>query len=113
MSLSNYREALILKALSEKTLFVQLHVGDPGENCTGNVAAETKRFQGTFNELMELTASMEWPEVSTTEEYTHVSLWDAKEAGNPEVYGVMTAPVKMVKGNDFRIKAGKLKVAVD
>jgi hypothetical protein len=117
MSISNHREQLILEALRAGDLFVKLHVGDPGEDCTQNPATNADRLEASFAAAVAGTMAtdtvLEWPEVPADEEYTHVSLWDADVAGNAEWSGPLTEPVDIKAGNDFRLKAGKLKVSVN
>jgi hypothetical protein len=120
VSLSKYRQKKILEALKEGNKYVQLHVGNPGETGTGNVAAETKRKKIEFGaieseEQMKNSNIMEWLEVAETEEITHFSVWDAEGAGagNCEGYGELTAKVKLTKGQTFRVKAEKITLKVD
>lgn len=118
MTISNYREKKILEAIRAlANCYIKLHKGNPGENGTENAAAENKRKKVTFNEPTEEgmlnSADIEWPEVSTTEEITHISLWDAEEGGNCEWYGSLAAAQALIAGNDFRIKKEKLKLLVD
>lgn len=74
MSISNYREKKVLEAIKAGTIYVKLHKGNPGENGTENAATEAKRIKAEFEapteEGMLNSNDIEWPEVSTTEEYT-------------------------------------------
>lgn len=90
-------------------VYVKLHIGDPGEAGTSNAAGETTRQEATFNAasggVVALTATVSWTNVSTSETYSHVSLWDNSTAGNCLGSGAMTAPVAVVAGNDFDLTA--------
>jgi hypothetical protein len=122
MSLSNFEENNLAKAWKNEAptkaagLFVKLHIGDPGEDCTANAAAETKRKTITLtaieNGTVKNEAALEWAEVAATEEITHVSVWDAETEGNPRIYGALTAPVKLTEDQDARIKAEALSLAL-
>lgn len=117
MSLSNHREKKILEEIIAGELFVKLHVGDPGEDCTGNPATETDRVAASFGAPSEGAVlndeAIEWPEVAADEKYTHASIWDHPTAGNPEGSGAIENPQDIKTGNDFRIKIGKLKIAIN
>ncbi len=122
MSLSNFEENNLAKVWKNEaptkaaSLWVQLHVGDPGEDCTANVAEENKRKAITLsaieNGVVKNTAAIEWEAVVKTEEVTHVSVWDAESAGNPRIYGVLTVAAKLTKEQDARIKAEKLSLSL-
>ena len=122
MPLSKFEKNNLTKAWKNEAptkaanLFIQLHTGDPGVDCTANVAKEKKRKKvevGAIEEgVLTNTNVPEWEEVAETEEATHVSVWDAEEGGNPRVYGELTAKVKLTKGQDARVKAGKAKLSL-
>lgn len=93
-------------------MWVQLHTGDPGANCTANVAKENKRRQievsGIEEEALHNLNAIEWEGVSTTEKVTHASVWDAETEGNPRVYGELAKAQELIKEQDARFKIGKL-----
>lgn len=116
MSASNYAENEIADYLGANgapgaitNTYVKLHIGDPGEDGTANAAGETDRVEGSFDAasggVVSLTATITWLAVSTSETYSHVSLWDAAAAGNCLGSGAMTAPVAVVAANDFDLTA--------
>lgn len=117
MTMSNYREKKTLEEIRASGKWVKLHTGDPGENGTENAAKEAKRKGVTWTApeetgAMTNTADIEWPEAETEgadDEFTHVSIWDAENAGNCEGSGALAAPIKVTNKQDFRIKTGKLK----
>lgn len=118
MSLSNYLENALLNHVRGGTaftqpsgLYVKLHVGDPGEDCTANPATETTRQQATFGAasggVISNTGAISWTNVAGTEDYTHASLWDAATAGNPLVSGTVTANA-VTAGDTFTLPIGDL-----
>lgn len=125
MSISDYLELQILDAVFNNTVgalpvaavYVKLHVGDPGEAGTANPAGETDRISASFGAAasgaVANDAAIEWTAVSTSETYSHISLWDAATAGNCLWTGALTAPVAVVAGNDFTIPIGDLDVTLD
>src|SRR5215207_728652 len=96
MTISNYLENQWAKTLrgggngtnytAPAAVYVKLHIGDPGEDGTGNAAGNTTRQAITFGAaasgVITSNALVEWTSVSTTETYSYVSLWDASTAGN-------------------------------
>ena len=125
MSASNYAELQILDALLNNdagdlpvaAVYVKLHTGDPGEDCTGNAATETTRVAASFGAaaagVSTSDADIAWTNVSTSETYSHFSIWDASTAGNPLAYGALTDPVAVTAGDDFTIASGDLTVTAD
>ena len=123
MSISNYAEAKILDTLFNNTAFgavanvyCKLHIGNPGEDCTGNPAANTTRQEATFGAAsggaIENDAAVTWTNVSNSETYSHFSLWDHSSAGNPLWYGTVTAnPV--TAGDTFTVATGDLDLTLD
>jgi len=116
MSASNYAETKITDALcgnatftAPTNVYIKLHVGDPGEDCTNNAAGNTTRQEATFNNASGPTASLaatvSWTNVSTEETYSHFSQWDNSTAGNPLCYGPLTAPVAVSIGDNFDLTA--------
>ena len=114
MTISNFLENELLDTLdgsgsaySASATYLKLHVGDPGENGTGNPAAETTRKDVTFGAASAgsktSTATVEWTLVSTTEVYTHWSLWDNETAGNCLWYGALSANASVTAGDTFEI----------
>lgn len=114
MSISNYAEAKILDHLTGRAswsapaaVYVKLHTGDPGEDCTNNAATEATRKAATFaaasSGSIASNATVEWTNVSTTETYSHWSLWDAATSGNPLWYGALSASASVTAGDTFQI----------
>lgn len=100
-------------AYSEAEVWVKLHLGDPGSAGTSNPAVETTRKQATFgsaasSRAISNTVANEWPLVSTTETYTHVSLWDAGAGGNFLGRDDLSSPAAVDAGDTFRIPISDL-----
>ena len=127
MSISDYAENKLLDAVVNATttggglptanVWVKLHVGDPGEAGTANPAGNTTRVQASFGAAASGTANSDadvaWTSVSTTETYTHISLWDASTAGNCLWSGALTASKAVNSGDNFTIPSGSLTVSLD
>jgi hypothetical protein len=114
MTISNYLEDELLDTLdgsgsaySASATYLKLHTGDPGEDGTGNAATETTREAVTFNASSggskTSTATVEWTLVSTTETYSHWSMWDASTGGNCLWYGALSANASVTAGDTFEI----------
>lgn len=96
-------------------VFVKLHIGAPGDDGTANAAAETTREEATFNAAsggaVALAATVSWTNVSTTETYSHFSLWDAAAAGNCLAVGALAASVAVTAADNFDLTALTVTVA--
>jgi hypothetical protein len=114
MSISNYAELKLLEHVTGKTSFtmpsnvyLKLHTGDPGEDCTSNAAAETSRKETAWASAasgsIATSATVEWVNVSTTETYTHWSMWDNSTSGNPLWSGALSASAAVTAGDTFQI----------
>ena len=121
--LSDYAEPKILDVLFNNTAFgavanvyVKLHIGDPGDAGTLNAAGNTTRQEATFSAASAGTittdAAVTWTSVSTTEDYTHFSLWDSATVGNCLFTGTITANA-VVAGDTFTIAIGDLDLTID
>ena len=114
MSISNYA---VLKILDHTTgtaswtmpscVYVKLHTGDPGEAGTSNAATEATRKVITFSAAssgsIASAATIEWTNVSTTETYSHWSLWDASTSGNCLWTGALSSSAAVTAGDTFQI----------
>ena len=114
MSISNYAENKILDHVTGEaawtmptTVYVKLHTGDPGEDATSNAATETTRKAASWSAAssgsIATDATIEWTNVSTTETYSHWSLWDASTAGNALWTGALSASAAVTAGDTFQI----------
>jgi hypothetical protein len=123
VSISNYGENALLDSFfnnvsaAKAARYLKLHTGDPGEAGTNNAAGETTRKSitgaaaaaGTFTSTNDLT----WTNVSTTETYSYVSIWDDPTAGNCLWTGALTASKAVNAGDTFQILTGALTVSLD
>lgn len=112
MSISNYAETKLLNTINNTSFavsatYVQLHTGNPGEDCILNVATENTRKQATWNAAsgnnIVTDANVTWVGVAATETISHWSLWDAATSGNPLWYGALTASASLEAGDTFQI----------
>lgn len=112
MSISNYGELAFLDTLrnvsfSVASPYLKLHLGDPGEAGTSNAAVEATRkaisFSAASGGSMSSSATVEWTNVSTTETYSHWSLWDASTAGNCLWTGALASSAAVTAGDTFQI----------
>lgn len=97
-------------------IWVQLHIGAPGAAGTSNPAAETTRKQATMSAAAARartnSAAVEWVAVSTTETYSHVSLWSASSAGTFLGSDDLSSAAAVTAGDTFRVPIGDLDLSV-
>lgn len=97
-------------------VWVQLHTGDPGAAGTANVAGNNTRktmaFAAAAAGSKATNADITWTGVSTSETYTHVSLWDAAAAGNYLWSGPLTASKAVNAGDTFTLTSGQVSVGL-
>jgi hypothetical protein len=84
------------------TVFVELHVGDPGAAGTSNAAGVTTRLQATWNAAsggsMTLSSLAAFTGV-TTETISHIALWTASSSGTFLESAALTSGVGIVNGS--------------
>lgn len=98
-------------------VYVQLHTGDPGAAGTSNIATNTTRQAATFGSAaatgaISNTAAIEWTSVSTTETYSHVSLWTASSSGTFLGSDDLSSTAAVTAGDTFRLPIGDLDITV-
>ena len=114
MSISNYAELKILEHTTGKTawtmpttVYVKLHTADSGEDGTTAAATNATRVAAAWATAatgsIATSATITWTSVSTTETYTHWSLWDASTAGNCLWTGALSASAAVTAGDTFQI----------
>jgi hypothetical protein len=112
MSITNYAENKLLDTLRNTSFavsgtWIKLHTGDPGEDATANNATNTSRQSVSFSAAsggsIVSSATVTWTNVSTTETYTHFSLWDDSTAGNPLWKGPLSSSASVTAGDTFQI----------
>lgn len=98
------------------TLYVKLHVGNPGADGTANPATETTRKAFTRSTSTTGTnsndAAVTWPGIAGTEDATHFTAWDAATLGNCWLVGTVTAN-PYTAGDTLEIPAGDLDLTLD
>ena len=124
MSICNFLEAKLLDLTfngtayaGQATVYVKLHLGDPGEACTSNAAVETTRASVTFGAAsggaISNDGAASWTAVSTTETVSHISIWDNSTAGNALWYGALSASKALTAGDNLTIAVGDLDITLD
>jgi len=114
MSIANYAELKILDHATGRAswtapsgVYLQLHLGDPGENGTANTAAETTRRQVSWSAASSGSISssgvVEWTNVAASETYSHWSMWDASTSGNCLWTGALSTAASVTAGDTFQI----------
>lgn len=97
-------------------VYVQLHTADPGAAGTTAVAGNNVRKAVTFAAAASgskaSNADVTWTNVSTSETYAYVSLWDASSAGNFLWAGALTASKAVNAGDTFTLTSGQVTVAI-
>ena len=112
MSISNYAELALLNTLRNTSFAVagtwlKLHTGDPGEDASANAATNTSRqsisFSAASSGSLASSSTATWTNVSTTETYTHWSLWDSLTTGNCLWSGGLASSAAVTAGDTFQI----------
>lgn len=114
MSISNYAELKILDHTTGRaawtaptTVYLKLHTDDPGEDGTANAATETSRqsvsWSAAASGSIGSSATVSWTNVSTTEIYSHWSLWDNASTGNCLWTGALSSSASVTAGDTFQI----------
>lgn len=116
MSISNYAELKILDHTTGRSpwsapsaVYLKLHTADAGEDGTSAAAANTSRQSVTFSAAssgsIASNGTVTWTSVSTTETYTHWSLWDSAgpTGGNCLWTGALSSSAAVVAGDTFQI----------
>ena len=97
------------------TVYVKLHVGDPGANGTSNAATETTRKAASFAAAsagsMASDAAITWTNIAGSQDATHFTAWDSETTGNFLFSGTITANA-YTAGDTFTISSGALTVSL-
>ena len=97
------------------TVYVKLHVGDPGANGTSNAATETTRKAASFAAAstgsIASDADITWTNIAGSQDATHFTAWDNVSAGNFLFSGTVTANAYNA-GDTFTISSGSLTVSL-
>jgi hypothetical protein len=119
--ISDYLAGAWLDALGNNTSFavatvyVKLHVGDPGAAGTANAATETTRKSASFGAAssgsLASDADITWTNIAGSQDATHFTAWDNISAGNFLFSGTVTANAYNA-GDTFTIASGSLTVSL-
>jgi hypothetical protein len=98
------------------TPYAQLHTGAPGAAGTANIAGNnTRQATGAFatpsGGSTTNSGAINWTSVSTSETYSHVTLWSAASGGTFICSGSITATA-ITAGQNFQIAAGAMTVSL-
>ena len=98
-------------------IWIKLHTGDPGAAGTSNAAGETARkdvtavFAAASSGTVTSNVAVTWTNVSTSEDYTHYSIWTASSGGTFLWSGTITAnPV--TAGDTFTLASGDIDASI-
>lgn len=98
------------------TLWLQLHVADPGAAGTANIADETRRMSFIRTAASAGACSndgaMLWDNIPSNETISHVTIWDDDDTGNPWWIGPATVPLVVTATNNILIPVGDLDLAL-
>lgn len=93
------------------TVYIKLHIGDPGANGTANAATETTRKSASFGAasggILTSDADITWTNIAGSQDATHFSAWDNLTAGNFLFSGTITANAYSA-GDTYTIASGSL-----
>lgn len=113
MSISNYLELKWLDMVggtaftAPAAVYVKLHTADPGEDGTtaaaGNTTRQAVSWSAAASGSKASSGTVSWTNVSTTETYSHWSLWDASTGGNCLWTGALSSSASVTAGDTFQI----------
>ena len=97
------------------TVFIKLHVGDPGANGTANPATETTRKSVSFGAAsagaIASDADISYTNIAGSQDATHFTAWDSLTAGNFLFSGTITAN-PYTAGDTYTISSGNLSASL-
>lgn len=98
-------------AYSVTSVYVKLHIADPGANGTGNPATETTRkavsFGAASTGVLTSDADVTWTNIAGSEDATYFTAWDDASAGNFLFSGTITGN-PYTAGDTYTITSGSL-----
>lgn len=109
--------ATSLDTILAGTTYVKLHTGDPGAAGTSNPAGNTTRaavmFAAASGGAKTSNSDAVWTNVSTSETYTHFSVWSTVgPAGGTFLYSGTVTGGAVLAGNDFKLLSGQFVVNI-
>jgi hypothetical protein len=125
MSFSNFLETTLLDLVfngtsyaGQATVYVKLHIGDPGDAGTANAAAHTTRVSTTFGaasgNAIANDAACTFTSMAAAETISYVSIWDHLSAGNCLAISNVMSPTKTVAiGDTLNFPIGDIDVTLD
>lgn len=97
------------------TVFIKLHVGDPGANGTANPATETTRKSVSFGAAsagaITSDADITYTNIAGSQDSTHFTAHDAVTAGNFLFSGLITGNA-YTAGDTYTISSGNLSASL-
>lgn len=97
------------------TVYVKLHVGDPGANGSANAATETTRKAASFGAAtsgaLASDADITWTNIAGSEDATYFTAWDNASAGNFLFSGTISGNA-YTAGDTYVIPSGSLTVSL-
>jgi hypothetical protein len=115
--LSSYLATALMDAVGNATaysaasVYIKLHVGDPGAEGTGNPATELTRKLASFGASSAGTitsdADISWVNISGSQDATFFTAWDNLSAGNFLFSGAITGN-PYTAGDTYTIASGSL-----
>lgn len=109
--------AILNRTAHPAVLYARGHLGNPGPDALLNDAAESRRVSvtlgtaaaGEVSNVGTATVSL----ASATEDWTHLSLWDASSVGNPWWIVELPAPLSITAGETIGFAAGALSLSFE
>ena len=98
-------------SFSVGTVYIKLHIGDPGANGTSNPATETTRKSASFGAASAGTltsdADITWTNIAGSQDATFFTAWDSLTTGNFLFSGSITGNA-YTAGDTYVIPSGSL-----
>jgi len=102
-------------SFSVGTVYIKLHIGDPGANGTSNPATETTRKSASFGAASAGTltsdADITWTNIAGSQDATFFTAWDSLTTGNFLFSGSITGNA-YTAGDTYVIPSGSLTVSL-
>ena len=102
-------------SFSVGTVYIKLHIGDPGANGTSNPTTETTRKSASFGAASAGTltsdADITWTSIAGSQDATFFTAWDNASAGNFLFSGSITGNA-YTAGDTYVIPSGSLTVSL-
>jgi hypothetical protein len=97
------------------SVYIKLHIGDPGADGTANAATETTRqlasFAAASGGVLTSDADVTWTDIAGSEDATFFTSWDNETAGNFLFSGTITGN-PFTAGDTYTISSGQLSASL-